>query len=382
MAAGGPCVLSQGLHLRHPDHWVSTGGASIASPSAEDHVTGEILGYEATYLGQARVATEAGVVSPGGASRRSAEARRCRATWWSPQLGGRSARAAASLPAGRPELPGYVPMRRIPGVRSVCPSTTVSRAPGAADAGPQRRQARRHRRSAVQLHRNRGQSGVPWGQRRSGPALYVLPEQRYGLVFVFRVFEAGGLRPRDGEQRAAPWRTASRRPLTGTRCVGEHPATAWLRLTLTRVWGQRSSVSCWPPSGPPEACGLLQRPRQRGGWPGGTPAAGARCVRCGGQALAWLDEPGWPRCPRWVTLPIPQPAGDRSHLPVCKGDVALLKRQGVMVGARFRQERQCTEAAAAVLSRASLVVVSGLALGIDAAAHRGGLAQGGADGLP
>ncbi|WP_346285538.1 DNA-processing protein DprA [Zoogloea sp.] len=97
------------------------------------------------------------------------------------------------------------------------------------------------------------------------------------------------------------------------------------------------------------------------------------------RALEWLDEPGnalltladaaYPAS----LLEIPDP-------PVClyvKGDVSLLKRPGIaVVGARSAtpQGESNAEAFASVLSRAGLVVVSGLALGIDAAAHRGGLA--------
>jgi len=95
-------------------------------------------------------------------------------------------------------------------------------------------------------------------------------------------------------------------------------------------------------------------------------------------ALEWADQPGntiltlgdeaYPA----LLLEIPDP-------PVTlyvKGDPLLLSRQSIaVVGARSAtpQGEANAEAFATSLSRAALCIVSGLALGIDAAAHRGGL---------
>ena len=96
-------------------------------------------------------------------------------------------------------------------------------------------------------------------------------------------------------------------------------------------------------------------------------------------ALEWLSQPGnhlltlgdeaYPA----ALLEIPDP-------PVAlyvKGDVALLSRPSVaVVGARNAtpQGEANAESFSRALSEAGLCIVSGLALGIDAAAHRGGLA--------
>ena len=96
-------------------------------------------------------------------------------------------------------------------------------------------------------------------------------------------------------------------------------------------------------------------------------------------ALEWADQPGntvltlgdaaYPA----LLLEIPDP-------PVTlyvKGDPLLLARQSIaVVGARSAtpQGEANAEAFATSLSQAALCIVSGLALGIDAAAHRGGLA--------
>lgn len=65
----------------------------------------------------------------------------------------------------------------------------------------------------------------------------------------------------------------------------------------------------------------------------------------------------------------------------CHGDPALLaQRQLAIVGARAvsPQGAETAEAFAAELTRCGLLVTSGLALGVDGAAHRGALAAGGA----
>ena len=96
-------------------------------------------------------------------------------------------------------------------------------------------------------------------------------------------------------------------------------------------------------------------------------------------AAAWLDDPanhvvtladaGYP--PQLLQIPDPPP------LLYVKGRVELLSRPSIaIVGSRngTAQGIVNAEAFARVMSDAGLTVVSGLALGIDAAAHRGGLA--------
>lgn len=96
-------------------------------------------------------------------------------------------------------------------------------------------------------------------------------------------------------------------------------------------------------------------------------------------ALAWAGQPG----NRLVTLAdadYPQAllaSADPPVLLYVKGDTGLLNRPGLaMVGSRnaSRQGEANATAFATALSSAGLTIVSGLALGIDAAAHRGGLA--------
>jgi DNA processing protein len=95
-------------------------------------------------------------------------------------------------------------------------------------------------------------------------------------------------------------------------------------------------------------------------------------------ALAWAAEPG----NRIVTLADPAypqallATADPPALLYAKGRVELLNRPALaIVGSRnaTKQGEANAEAFAATLAAAGLAVVSGLALGIDAAAHRGAL---------
>jgi DNA processing protein len=99
------------------------------------------------------------------------------------------------------------------------------------------------------------------------------------------------------------------------------------------------------------------------------------------QAMAWAELPG----NRIVTLgdnDYPRALLDAADPPTtlyAKGDVSQLNRPAVaVVGSRnaTRQGELDAEAFCEALSRAGLTIVSGLALGIDAAAHRGALKGG------
>lgn len=100
-------------------------------------------------------------------------------------------------------------------------------------------------------------------------------------------------------------------------------------------------------------------------------------------ALAWAAEPG----SHILTLADPDyprrlfDIADPPVLLYVRGDPALLARPGIaLVGARSSTAAgdANAEAFARTLAARGLVVVSGLALGIDAAAHRGALAAGSA----
>lgn len=100
------------------------------------------------------------------------------------------------------------------------------------------------------------------------------------------------------------------------------------------------------------------------------------------QALAWTQAPGHfvvtlsdPDYPQ-LLLEIPDPPS----LLYCSGRVELLNRPSLaVVGSRnaTAQGMRNAEEFARAFSEAGLTIVSGLALGIDAAAHRGGLAAAG-----
>ena len=87
-----------------------------------------------------------------------------------------------------------------------------------------------------------------------------------------------------------------------------------------------------------------------------------------GRALVAWDHPGYPK----ALLEISDPPA----LLYCAGRVELLNRPGLaVVGSRnaTAQGVRNAQAFAHALSDAGLTIVSGLALGVDAAAHRGGL---------
>jgi DNA processing protein len=123
----------------------------------------------------------------------------------------------------------------------------------------------------------------------------------------------------------------------------------------------------------------------------GWPQRVAQRVRAG-LANPWVEVAGFKRIQQWAANPanrILTPADalyperllailhDPPPVLFAQGDVNLLQQPMVaMVGSRhpLPSNRQLTHDWAAQLARASLVVLSGLAQGIDGAAHRGALA--------
>jgi len=156
---------------------------------------------------------------------------------------------------------------------------------------------------------------------------------------------------------------------------------AWLRLSLIPGIGPENQRALLTAFGLPEAVFASSRPALAGVI--GERLAAALCDTDNRAkveaALQWRAVPG----NAIVTLADPEyPAAllhtaDPPSLLYVKGRVELLARPSLaIVGSRnpTAQGLANAEAFAKVLSQSGLAVVSGLALGIDAAAHRGGLA--------
>lgn len=156
---------------------------------------------------------------------------------------------------------------------------------------------------------------------------------------------------------------------------------AWLRLALVEGLGGAALRRLLSALGGPEqvlASGTGELSRH-------VPAPVAATIAAGGnaeaaaRALAWLEEPrnhlvtlGDPEYPR-LLLQISDPP----PLLYVKGEPALLDHFALaVVGSRnaTAQGLAHAEEFARALSDAGIAIVSGLALGVDAAAHRGGLA--------
>lgn len=155
---------------------------------------------------------------------------------------------------------------------------------------------------------------------------------------------------------------------------------AWLRLSLIPGLGNAGLRQLLGALGPPDqvlATGSAELRRH-------VEAPVAAAIAAGGEAtgaaraLDWLEQPG----NHVVTLAdadYPQlllQTGDPPPLLYVKGDKRLLNRFALaIVGSRnaTAQGVAHAEAFARALSDAGLTIVSGLALGVDAAAHRGGL---------
>lgn len=170
--------------------------------------------------------------------------------------------------------------------------------------------------------------------------------------------------------------------------LSPHPdneLAAWLRLTLIPGLGSQGQRSLLQTFGLPEAIFKARGSELRAAI-GDTLATALASQDADAEietALAWAAEPG----NHLITLADPAypPAllnsADPPVLLYAKGDIGLLQRPMLaIVGSRnaTRQGELDAEAFAAHLSAAGLTIVSGMALGIDAAAHRGGLKAAGA----
>lgn len=166
--------------------------------------------------------------------------------------------------------------------------------------------------------------------------------------------------------------------------MADNELAAWLRLTLIPGIGGESQRQLLKRFGAPAAVFAAPPSALRG--LSGVAMGGESATRllthdCAAQveaALAWAAEPGR----RILTLAdadYPQAllsAADPPTLLYALGDVALLNRPAfAIVGSRnaTKQGEANAAAFAAALAGAGLTVVSGLAAGIDAAAHHGAL---------
>lgn len=158
---------------------------------------------------------------------------------------------------------------------------------------------------------------------------------------------------------------------------------AWLRFILTPGLGCRSRLALLRALGSPDAVLEAGSSELRAC----VEASAAEALQQSGSRqdwpeleahLAWLDQPG----NALLTLAdsaYPRALLDLPDAPVAlfvKGDAALLSRIALsVVGSRQAtpQGLENAEAFAAAFSESGYAIVSGLAAGIDAAAHRGGL---------
>jgi DNA processing protein len=162
--------------------------------------------------------------------------------------------------------------------------------------------------------------------------------------------------------------------------VADQDLAAWLRLTLVPGLGGEGQRNLLKAFGPPEQIFTARRMALAS-------VVGEQVAACVldhdsardiDAALAWAAQPG----NRIVTLADPEypqrllTAVDPPVLLYVKGRIELLNRPAfAVVGSRSatKQGEVNARAFAEALSRAGLTIVSGLALGIDAAAHRGAL---------
>jgi len=190
----------------------------------------------------------------------------------------------------------------------------------------------------------------------------------------------------DGGARAAVHAVAAAQEVEGA----VHPvmkvdarAEAWVRLQLCGV-GPASLVALLREFGTPSAVLAATRAQRR------TIVASSAAAQIDAgpdeqrlaATLAWLAQAGHSLI-AWDDADYPRALleiGDPPPVLYCMGDRALLARPAfAIVGSRnaTAQGESDAQAFAAALSAAGLSIVSGLAQGIDAAAHRGGLSAAG-----
>jgi DNA processing protein len=160
-----------------------------------------------------------------------------------------------------------------------------------------------------------------------------------------------------------------------------HDLDAWLRFALVPKLGPAKQRKLLAALGSPQEV-LDAAPGEVARVAGATAAtalsAGADTALVT-QTLSWLQESG-NHLLSLADVRYPRPLLEIADPPVllfAKGRLDLLDRPGIaIVGSRQATPRGArdAEAFAQALSDAGLTIVSGLALGIDSAAHRGGLA--------
>jgi DNA processing protein len=159
---------------------------------------------------------------------------------------------------------------------------------------------------------------------------------------------------------------------------------SWLQLALTPGLGAAAILQLLRQFGPPENV-LAAKRAQLERFAPATAIEALHSEKVAGAvqgALSWLEQPGnavvtlgdagYPK----LLLEIPDPP----LLLYCRGALSLLDRPALaIVGSRnaTTQGLRNAEQFARAFSEAGLTVISGLAQGIDAAAHRGGLAAAG-----
>lgn len=156
---------------------------------------------------------------------------------------------------------------------------------------------------------------------------------------------------------------------------------SWLQLTLTPGLGAATIRSLLSQFGLPERVLAARRTElARFASPEALRALDSETVaKSVERALAWLEQPG---CAVVTLADTAYPrllleVGDPPPLLYCRGRTELLNRPSLaMVGSRnaTAQGAANAEQFARSFSASGLTIVSGLAQGIDAAAHRGGLA--------
>ncbi len=256
----------------------------------------------------------------------------------------------------------------------------------ALDTGEQDGLERGH---VLALYRNRG---VAEYRGEEGRESFRLPEKRYGVAFVFRVFERVAYALADGSTARSPSATRSASPdpapASRSRRIVTAPAddlADWPRLASVPgvgTQGQRALLAAFGLPGHIFAAGRGALAAVVGGAAADAGAA-ARHGRTSSPRSLGRARPG-NHIPTLADAAYPRQLFDTADPPVLlyvKGEPALLSRPGIaLVGARSvtAAGEANAEAFARALAEQGLVVVSGLAVGIDAAAHRGAIAAGGA----